>query len=94
METTGKVKKVDIEVSGENANGVWVRRGVVVQPVNSEKCLYFEYNGQDWSDRLGELEEGQMVTVRWDAESREYEDKWYTKLHGYGLQVYQKQPQA
>ena len=94
METTGKVKKVDIEVSGENANGVWVRRGVVVQPVNSEKCLYFEYTGQDWSDRLDELEEGQMVTVRWDAESREYEDKWYTRLHGYGLQVYQKQPQA
>lgn len=94
METTGKVKKVDIAVSGENANGVWVRRGIAVQPVNSEKCLYFEFNGEDWSKRLGELEEGQMVTVRWDVESREFEGKWYTKLHGYGLQLYQKAPQA
>lgn len=90
MDTTGKVKKVDIEASGENANGPWVRRGVAVQPVNSEKVLFFEFSGQDWSNRLGELKEGQMVTVRWDVESREFEGKWYTKLRGYGLQVYQQ----
>lgn len=89
METTGKVKVVTPEVSGENVNGVWVRRGVVVQPANSEKCLHFEFNGEDWSKRLGDLKEGQMVTVRWDCESREFEGKWYTRLHGYGLQAYQ-----
>lgn len=90
MDTTGKVKKVDIEVTGENTNGPWVRRGVVVQPVNSEKVLFFEFSGQDWSNRLGELKEGQMVTVRWDVESRGFKGKWYTKLRGYGLQVYQQ----
>lgn len=90
METTGKVKAVTPEVSGENANGVWVRRGIVVLPTNSEKYLYFEFNGEDWSKRLSELKEGQMVTVRWDCESREFENKWYTRLHGYGLQVYQQ----
>lgn len=86
METTGKVKVITPEVSGEGANGVWVRRGVVLQPVNSEKSIHFEFNGEDWSKRLGELKEGRMVTVRWDAESREFEGKWFTRLHGYGLQ--------
>lgn len=90
METTGKVNVVTSEVVGENSNGVWVRRGIAVQPTNSEKRLYFEFNGEDLSKRLGELKEGQMVTVRWDCESHEYGGKWYTRLHGYGLQVYQQ----
>lgn len=90
METTGKVKVIAAEVSGQTDNGIWVRRGIAVQPTNSEKCLFFEFNGEDWSKRLGELKEGQMVTVRWDCESQEFKGKWYTRLHGYGLQVYQQ----
>lgn len=90
METTGTIKKVDIEVSGENENGRWTRRGIVVQPNGSNKCLYFEFGGEDWSKRLETLQEGQLVTILWDAESREYEGKWYTKLRGWGLQAFQK----
>ena len=80
---------IDAEISGETKNGIWVRRGIAVQPTNSERCLFFEFNGEDWSKRLGELKEGQTVTVRWDCESREFNGNWYTRLHGYGLQVYQ-----
>lgn len=88
MEITGTIYKVLDPVSGESDNGFWMRRGVVLQPVNTQKKVCIEFSGEDWSERLGNLKEGDMVKVNFAPESNEFEGKWYTRLKGYAMRVY------
>lgn len=90
MKAIGKVKVVTDEVSGETKKGVWCRRGLAIEMLEGEKHLYFEFSGEDNSQKLAALEPGTLVEVRYEIESREFEGAWYTRLRGIGLTPYQQ----
>lgn len=91
MEIIGTIVKVLDPVTGETEKGLWTRRGVVIEPVNTQRKVCLEYSGDEWSERLGELKEGDMMKALFAPESNEYEGRWYTRLKAYGMQVYGKQ---
>lgn len=93
MEITGTIYKVLDPVSGESENGFWMRRGLVLQPVTTEKKACIEFLGEDWSEKLGNLKEGDMAKVHFAPESNENGGRWYTRLKGYALCVYERLPQ-
>lgn len=94
MENTGKIYKVLDPVSGESENGFWTRRGLVMQPGGTQKKVCVEFSGEDWSEKLGNLKEGDMVTVFFSPESNEHGGRWYTRLKGYAMSVYGRLPQT
>ena len=88
MEIIGTIKKVLDPVSGENEKGFWTRRAVIIEPVNTQRNICVEYSGEEWSKKLGALDEGELLKVYFNVESNEFEGKWYTRLKGYGMQPF------
>jgi len=79
MEVKGTVYKV-LEIQTGSSNGRdWKKSSFVIEvPGNFPKKICFDV----WGDNMENfnLKEGEEVIVGFDAESREYNGKWYTNL--------------
>lgn len=86
MELTGRLIKLLPIIEGESARGHWSRGGLVIE-TNGEfpRKAAFSVFGQERIDRVYELIEGTEVTVSFNIESREYNEKWYTGLSAYSV---------
>ncbi len=92
-EITGKIEKILPEQSGQGQYGAWVKRGFVVETDDKyPKKVYFTTWG-DKADELNKLFVGDMVTVSFRPESREYNERWYTDLKVWKIQKVNKQKQ-
>jgi len=81
MEIKGKVLKILPAQTGQGRNGEWKKQGFVIEQEGGgsfPRKLHF----QVWNDKVnvGSLVIGSPVTVFFDPESREFQDKWYTDL--------------
>lgn len=80
MEIEGVVFKVLPPVRGTSAKGEWVRQEIIYdQPgdFNRKVCVSF------WGDKANDAasyREGEAMTLSVNAESREFNGKWYTSL--------------
>jgi len=78
LEITGKLFKVMPELTGEGKNGTWRKQDFVIETSDQyPKKIAFEL----WGDKLRMLDgcqEGEMLKVSFDLESREYQTKWFT----------------
>lgn len=80
MEIEGVVFKVLPPVRGTSAKGEWVRQEIIFdQPgdFNRKVCISF------WGDKANDAasyKEGEAMTLSVNAESREFNGKWYTSL--------------
>ncbi len=66
-------------VTGQGKNGEWKKQEFVVETGDSyPKKVCFSI----WGDKITQnpIAMGQQVTVYFDAESREYNGRWYTEL--------------
>lgn len=90
MKIVGKVYKVDDLISGQSDNGNdWEKQTVVVQTMEERpRLLAVDFMGQRKTAITQKLVVGQLVEAVATVESREYNDKWYTKLDGISITPY------
>jgi hypothetical protein len=79
MELNGKVIRILPMVTGQGKNGDWKKQEFILETGDSyPKKVCFSI----WGDKITQnpIAVGQQVTVYFDAESREYNGRWYTEL--------------
>lgn len=92
---TGKIIKFLPRVEGESQRGPWVKAGFVIEygdeyPTKAAFTIF----GEQRIQQCAGLKEGMEVTVNYNPQSREYNDRWYTDLQCMSIYpVAQQQPQ-
>jgi hypothetical protein len=93
MEYTGIFKETFGEQSGEGKNGQWQKISFVIETQGEyPKMIAFDV----WKEKVAfvkTLKAGQGVTVHFDAESREYNGKYYTNLKAWKIDLGEQQAQ-
>ena len=84
MEIKGKVIQVLETQQGEGKNGTWLKGGFVIETDGKyPKKVMIEV----WNDNIDTIEPvGINVTVQIEAESREYNGRWYTGLKAWRIE--------
>jgi len=68
--------------SGRSDSGDWVRRTLVCSAIDDEaKLIAFDAFGQKKCEKLGEIQQGQILKVFYTIEAREREGKWYNRVN-------------
>lgn len=91
---TGKIIKFLPRTEGESQKGHWVKAGIVVEYGEEypTKAAFTIFGEQRLQQCVG-LKEGMEVSVNYNPQSREYNDRWYTDLQCVGVfPVAQQQP--
>ena len=79
------------QVTGEGKNGPWKKQEFIIETGDTypkKVCLAI------WGDKIdiSKVAPGTTVTLQFDAESREYNGRWYTDLRVYGLKAGAEKP--
>lgn len=84
MEIKGTIISDLGQVSGQGKNGEWLKREYVIETQgNYPKKVCFEM----WNDSIQDLPIGSIVTAHIDVESREYNERWYTNIKAWKVDV-------
>ncbi len=80
LEFEGNLVKVLSEVTGQGKNGAWVKQDFVLETEDQypKKACFTA-----WGEKAADLKTfslGEKLKVTFNAESREYNEKWYTDL--------------
>ncbi|MCE1169448.1 MAG: DUF3127 domain-containing protein [Sphingobacteriia bacterium] len=77
---TGKYLKSLPEATGTGRNGVWVKQNFVIETgdLYPRKVCFVAWG--DKTTALKQLNEGDQVKIQFTAESREFNERWYTDL--------------
>ena len=93
MEIKGRLIKALPVQTGQGRNGEWKKQGFVIELEGTypRKVCF-----QAWGDKvnIGSLVEGTMLHVYFDAESREFNGKWYTDLTTWKVEPAEESQQA
>jgi hypothetical protein len=86
MQLTAKLFQILPVESGMGKNGEWKKQSIVVEldgQFPRKVCFTI------WGDKIGStrLELGQMLTVDFDIESREYNGRWYTDAKAWKIEL-------
>jgi Domain of unknown function (DUF3127) len=86
LEISGKLIKKLPEVTGTGKNGTnWIKQEFVIETQDQypkKVCMSV------WGDKTQDLtpvQEGEIVKVQFNVESREYNERWYTEIRAYRL---------
>lgn len=83
MEIKGKIILAFPEMSGTSKNGnAWKKREYVLETQETyPKKVHFDFFGER-ADQYP-LNVGDTITLSFDIESREYNNRWYTSIRGW-----------
>ena len=86
MEITGTFQQLLPAQTGQGKNGTWKKQEFIIETGDTypkKVCLAI------WGDKIdiSKVSIGTTVTVSFDAESREYNGRWYTDLKAFGLKT-------
>ena len=88
LELVGKLIKVLPEVSGQSQKGPWSKQEFVIETLDAsypkKVCL------TAWGDKVADLKQyatGDTLKATFSAESREYNDRWYTELRAFRIEL-------
>jgi hypothetical protein len=85
LDITGKVFLVLPEQSGQGKNGSWVKQEFIIETEDQfPKKACFSVWGDKVSD-IKNLKTGEKITVSFNVESREFNNKWYTDLRAWKI---------
>lgn len=87
-EIVGKLIKVLPEVSGQGKNGPWSKQDFVIETLDSQypKKVCMTAWGEKVSD-LKQFSDGDTLKATFSAESREYNERWYTELRAFRIEA-------
>ncbi len=85
MEISGTVVSILPEQNGTSKNGTWRKQEFILETEGQypkKVCIMM------WGDKIEQfaISEGEMVTASIDAESREYNQRWYTDLKAWKVE--------
>ncbi len=86
MQLTAKLIKVLAMQTGQGANGEWKKQDIIVETdaqYPKKICISV------WGDKINpaQLQIGNLLQVDFDVESREFNNKWYTDLKAWKIEV-------
>jgi hypothetical protein len=87
LEISGKILLILPEQTGTGKNGQWIRQDFVIETQEQyprKVCI------SAWGDKAGivkTLKPGTLVNVSFNAESREFNNKWYTDLRAWKIEA-------
>lgn len=92
MDVTAKIVKMMPAINGEGKNGnKWVKQEIIVETLEDQYprkiCISF------WGEKCNELGKyaiGDVVKIFINIESREYNERWYTDVRAWKLELVQK----
>ncbi|MBQ9237288.1 MAG: DUF3127 domain-containing protein [Prevotella sp.] len=96
MEIQGKIIVALPERSGVSARGEWKVQEFVLETVDTQypRKMLFDIFGADRLQRYN-LQVGQMVSVAFDIDAREYNGRWYNSIRAYDVRhIDESQPAA
>ncbi len=87
MEVSGKLIQVLPEQTGEGRNGTWVKGGFVIETQEQyPKSICFDLWG-DMVERIKNYNEGDILNVSFDVQSREYQGRWFTNVKAWKIEA-------
>ncbi|MBK8846274.1 MAG: DUF3127 domain-containing protein [Bacteroidetes bacterium] len=88
LDVSGKYIKHVGTVTGEGKNGPWKKAEFLIEYIDGQypKQVAFTLWG-DKSDIIQRLNPGDQVTVSFNAESREYNGRYFTELRAWRVQA-------
>ena len=86
-----KVRVVQVMpvVTGQGRNGEWRKQEIIVETTNSQYpkkvCISV------WGDKINPslMQEGNVLNIDFDVESREYNSRWYTDVKAWKIEMAQ-----
>ncbi len=94
-ELVGKLIKVLPEVGGQGKNGPWSKQDFVIETLDSQYpkkvCM------TAWGEKVNDLKQfadGDTLKATFSAESREYNERWYTELRAFRIELAEGDGQA
>lgn len=86
MDLTGRITDILEEVTGQGKNGMWKKRGFVVETSDKyPKKIHFNAWG-DLADNVNAMTKGTNLKVYFELDSREYNGRWYTEAKAWKLE--------
>lgn len=82
MNLKGKVIQILPEQTGAGKNGEWKKQEFIIETEGQypkKVCIAV------WGDKVGTILNGAVVDIQLDAESREYNGRWYTELKAWKI---------
>lgn len=90
MELLGKIIVVGENVAGtsKTTGNTWVNKTIVIETGDTTpKKIAFTVTGVDRVESCQDLKIGDLVRVRFEPRSREYEGRWYSELVAWNFEV-------
>ncbi|TAE23259.1 MAG: DUF3127 domain-containing protein [Cytophagales bacterium] len=88
LEIVGKLIKILPEVSGQSQKGAWSKQEFVLETLEAQYpkkvCL------TAWGDKVADLKSFNLddtIKATFSAESREYNERWYTELRAFRIEA-------
>jgi hypothetical protein len=86
MEIKGKIIEILPEQSGTSKNGQWKKQEYILETEGQyAKKVCFNL----WGEKIDQnpVKPGDLVTVHFDLESREFNGRWYTDVRGWKIEA-------
>lgn len=86
MQLEAKLIRILPLQKGTGKNGEWKKQDIIVETEGKfpkKVCVSI------WGDKINEsiLKEGNMLDISFDVESREYNDRWYTDVKAWKVEL-------
>lgn len=97
MEVTGKIiQKLPLQEGTSKAGNAWKKQIYVLETINESfpKKIAFDFFGDRVAEYDAICEVGNVITLSFDIESREYNGRWYTDIRGWKAAPYVAQQAA
>jgi len=87
LEIEGKLTKVNQAQTGQGQNGEWIKQSFVIETKEQypKQICFTAWN--DKAKALKNLKIGMDLKVHFNVESREYNEKWYTDLMAWKIDI-------
>ncbi len=86
MEIKGKVLKILPELTGEGKNGTWTKRSFIIETEGQyPKLVQISAFGNKMN--VDAIKFGNHLNVHFNLESREYNDRYYTEVSAYKIEL-------
>ena len=96
QQINGKIIQLLPTQEGDSQRGHWMRGGFVVEYGEEyPRKVAFTLFGEEKVNIVRNIPVGTMVTVKYNPESREFNEKWYTDLQAFSVSpMYAQAPQG
>ncbi len=86
MQLTAKLIQLLLIQTGTGKNGDWKKQDIIVETDGQypkKVCISI------WGDKIneGQLQIGNLLQIDFDIESREYNNKWYTDIKAWKIEL-------